>query len=128
MLKWLAIGFGVFIIVTRGLGILFPAKMKNVWTSFASNQTALRVTGVVMLILALLLLIAVGRDTAGVRGVMWLLAIACFAGGLLLAVLPKQYGVMVAWLMKLSDHTIRVLSGIGLIIGILILILGVAYY
>jgi uncharacterized protein YjeT (DUF2065 family) len=128
MLKWLAIGMGVFIIVTRGPSVLFPGTMKHVWTSFASKHKALRATGVVSLILSLLILIAVGRDITGVRVVMWILAIVLLAGGLMLAVLPRQYGAMVTWFMKLSDQTIRVLSGIGVIIGIIILILGAAYY
>lgn len=128
MLKWLAIVLGVLIILTRGVGIFSPAKMKSLVDKLTSKERFMRGWGIVALILSLLIFIALGGNTSGAKIVMWILAILSLIGGLLLAFLPPQYRAVANWLMKLPDEAIRVLSAFGVAVGLLVLILGLFYY
>ena len=128
MLKWLAIILGVLIIVTRGMGVFSPAKMRSLVDRLTSKEQFMRGWGIVALILSLLIFVALGGNTSGAKIVMWILAILSLIGGLLLAFLPSQYRAVANWFMKLPDEAIRVLSALGVAVGLLILILGLFYF
>jgi uncharacterized protein YjeT (DUF2065 family) len=128
MLKWLAIILGLVIIISRGYGVFFPDKMKMLVAKLTSKDRIMRVWGIIVLILSLLIFLALGVNTSGAKIVMWIIAILALIGGLLLAFVPKQYGVLANWFMKLPDEVIRILSAVGVALGLLILILGLFFY
>ena len=128
MLKPLTILLALLIIVLRGSGVFFPAKIRVFAERLAASNAALRGTGVFLLGVAVLIYLALGGNAAGARVIIAVFGLLCFFGGILLILLPAQYGMMINWFLKFSDGTISALSSIGLAFGILLLILGIFYY
>jgi uncharacterized protein YjeT (DUF2065 family) len=128
MLKVLTIIIGLLVIITRGLGVLSLAKMKSFVAVITSSASRIRVLGVFVLILGVLIFIALGRDWTGARLLMGLLGILWLVASVVLIVLPEKYRALVDWFMKLPDLTLRILFGFGVAFGVLLLILGIAYY
>jgi len=128
MLKSLTIAIGLLIIVTRGFAFIFPGNAKALVTRLTPQTSLIRAIGFAILVLALLIFLALGGNTAGLRYVMWILAILFFISGLFLVLLPAQYGALMNWFSKLPDQAVRFLGGIGVLFGIFILILGLAFY
>lgn len=128
MLKSLTIGIGLLIIITRGFAFIFPSNAKALVSRLTPRTSLIRTIGFFVLVLALLIFLALGGNTAGLRYVMWILAILLFIGGLILVLLPTQYGTLMNWFAKLPDQAVRFLGGIGTLFGIFILILGLAFF
>jgi len=128
MLKPLTIFLALFIIILRGSGVFFPAKIRILAERLAASKASLRGTGVFLLVVALLIYLVLGGNAAGARVIIAVFGLLCFFGGILLILLPAQYGMIINWFLTFSDGTIRALSSIGLAFGILLLILGIFYY
>ncbi len=128
MLKALAIIFGLFIIITRGLGVLDPARLKSVAIAFASNARALRWTGAILLIFSVSVFLALGNDLSGARVVMAIVGTIMSVGGIMLVLFPARYEAMVKWFVKIPDPLVRFLAALGVAMGFLILWLAFAYY
>lgn len=128
MLKTLTVIIGLLIIITRGLGMVSLAKMKSFVAVITSNAPRIRVMGICVFILGVLIFIALGRDWAGARLIMGILGILWLVAGVVLIVVPEKYRALVDWFMKLPDLTLRILFGFGVAFGVLLLILGIAYY
>ena len=128
MLKPLAIALGLLMIITRGLGVLFPGRLRDLVTKLASSKSSLRGFGVFALVVSLLIFVALKNDFSGARLVLGIIGIFSLVGGFLLLLFPARYAALVHRFMKLPDSTLRLLSGIGLAMGVLILYLGIARY
>ncbi len=128
MLKALAVIFGLFIIITRGLGVLNPARLKSVAIAFASNARALRWTGAILLVFSVSVFLALGNDLSGARVVMAIVGTVMSIRGILLVLFPARYEAMVKWFVNIPDPLVRFLSVFGVAIGFLILWLALAYY
>lgn len=128
MLKILAIFFGLLIIVSRGLIALSPGQFRKVAANFAGNKSILRGMGVFVLVLSILIYIALDNDISGARAMMAVFGVVSFLGGLWLLALPAQYTELLDMFLKFPDGAIRVIAGIGVVMGILIVALGIAYY
>lgn len=128
MLKPLTIFLALLIIILRGAGVFFPAKIRVLAERLAESKASLRGTGVFLFLVALLIYLALGGSAGEARVIIAVFGLLCFFGGILLILLPAQYGMMINWFLKFSDGTISALSSIGLAFGILLLILGIFYY
>ena len=128
MLKILAIFFGLLIIVSRGLIVLSPVQFRSIAKNLAGNNSVLRGMGVFVLVLSILIFIALDNDISGARAVMALFGAICFLGGLWLLTLPSQYAELVDLFLRFPDGAIRVMAGIGVVMGILIVAMGLTYY
>jgi uncharacterized protein YjeT (DUF2065 family) len=128
MLKILAILLGLLLIVTRGLIALFPVRFRDVAESISGNNSLLRVLGVFVLILSILIFIALDNDLSGARVIMAIIATISLLGALLILVFPAQYAALLTLFARLPDGAIRFLASIGIIVGVLVVVLGLAYY
>lgn len=128
MLKILAILLGLLLIVTRGLIALSPVRFRDVSESISGNNSLLRVLGVFVLIFSILIFIALDKDLSGPRVVMAIIATISLLGALLILVLPAQYAALLKLFARLPDDAIRLLASIGIIVGVLVVVLGLAYY
>ena len=129
MLKALAIGLGILIIITRGLGVISPGRMRDFLAQIGSGKPFnIRVLGVFLLVLSLLVYLALGGDLAGARLIMGIFGILFVVGGFALIFLPTRYGALIDWFMKLSDPTMRLLCAIGVVVGALIVLMALVCY
>ena len=128
MLKILAIFFGLLIIVSRGLIALSPVQFRNVAKNLAGNNSILRGMGVFVLVLSILIFIALDNDLSGARAMMAIFGAVSFLGGLWLLALPAQYAELLNVFLRFPDAAIRFLAVIGVVMGILIVAMGIAYY
>ena len=128
MLKILAIVIGLIAIITRGTGLVFPAMMKNLVQEIASRRPLIRGVGIVALCLSVLVFLALGNNWGGARLVMAILGILWLAAGFFLILLPAQYAQLLLWFTKRSDQTFRILSAVGVVVGIGIIAVGIACY
>jgi uncharacterized protein YjeT (DUF2065 family) len=128
MLKILAISLGMFIIVVRGLIVLYPSRFRSAATSIADSKSFLRGMGVFALALAILIFLALDYDVSGARALMAVIGALCFLGAILLLALPREYADLLNLFLKFPDGAIRLLAGIGVGVGTLLLYIGIAYY
>lgn len=128
MLKILAIFLGLLLIVTRGLMALFPVRFRDVAENISGNNSLLRVLGVFVLILSILIFIALDSDLSGTRVIMAIIATISLLGALLILLLPAQYAALLKLFAGLPEVAIRLLASIGIIVGVLVVVLGLAYY
>jgi len=128
MLKPVTILLGIFIMITRGYGFLFPTKMKSIATELAHDSTLVRIVGSILFVLSLLIFAAVGGEIFGPRIVMLLVAISILSGAILMAFFPGKYKLLVDWFMALPESTVRMLYGIGFAFGLFLAIMAIYAY
>jgi uncharacterized protein YjeT (DUF2065 family) len=128
MLKALTILLGLFIIVSRGLILVAPTKGKALYIEWFSNPIITRGFGLFFLIFSILVFFAVKASKATLAPLMSVLGVVLLLAGIWLVLLPAQYSALVNFFMQIPDPILRILGGLGVLIGVLLVILGIKYY
>jgi hypothetical protein len=125
LLKFLIIFLGVLMAVTRGYGLFFPTKMKELVTKLVACPPLMRSLGIMMLVLAVLIFIALRPEALPLKAVMAFFGVSLSFGAFVLMFWSEKYAALVDWFMRLPYPTLRVLYGIGFALGLLLIVLGI---
>lgn len=125
LLKFLAIFLGILIAVTRGYGLFFPTKMKVLVTKLVARPPLMRSLGIMMLILAALVFLALWPEALPLKAVMLFFGVSLSIGAFVLLFWSEKYAALVNWFLRLPYRTHRILYGIGFALGLSLIMLGI---
>jgi len=121
--KVLLIVLGSIAVLTRGFGVLKPARARQVITGASGN--AVRMMALALLVYALFVFLFV-RSLAGAREVFLVVVAAlCVLGGIVYFFRPAMLAQVMKAVCRDSDALTRLWSALGVLIGIALIAWGV---
>lgn len=128
MLATLAIVAGIIIILARIPLVIWPEKAREYAGRFLANTQAVSAAGLVLVAIGVLIFYAGATERAPLEFVLWIVGALALIGGIVYVVapvLPKQ--IWDSLVIKGPRNMLRVLGGIGVLIGLFVFILGLTW-
>jgi hypothetical protein len=122
-LNVLALIIGIIAILARLPGIVWPDKAKEFGLKFLDSDTAVKTAGIVAFTLGLLIIFVFLKNKTWLEIVLFMLAVLWLPCGVLIFYRPDDYRELAKRIMGETLLRIRILSGIGCAIGLLLVLL-----
>jgi len=135
LLKVLTIVLGSVVVVMRGIGFVSPSAARKMMAGFIDRKLWLYVTGLVLAIFGATLFYAARcavwiDETQTIGKGIWGLILGAWVaiGGLMILIVPGAAIGMLKRFLAWSDSVVRILTLIGVLVGLAILWLGIWVY
>lgn len=125
VLNTLAIVLGILTVATRLPGVLWPKGFREHSMRLVESDLFVRVWAVVVLIIGLLIVAAVLKGQPWLEVVLLVLALLWLPFGTIMLWSPELYRKLATKVILSGELTLRLLCGLGVLIGFLLCFLGI---
>ena len=122
-LNVLALIIGIIALLVRIPGVVWPDKAKEIGLKFLDNDTAVKTAGIVAFTLGLLIIFVFLKNKSWLEIVLFMLAVIWLPAGVLIFYRPDDYRELARKILGDTLLRVRILSGIGCAIGLLLVLL-----
>jgi len=122
-LNVLALIIGIIALLVRIPGVVWPDKAKEIGLKFLDNDTAVKTAGIVAFTLGLLIIFVFLKNKTWLEIVLFMLAVIWLPAGVLIFYRPDDYRELARKILGDTLLRVRILSGIGCAIGLLLVLL-----
>jgi len=122
-LNVLALIIGIIALLVRIPGVVWPDKAKEIGLKFLDNDTAVKTAGIVAFTLGLLIIFVFLKNKTWLEIVLFMLAVTWLPAGVLIFYRPDDYRELARKILGDTLLRVRILSGIGCAIGLLLVLL-----
>ena len=119
-----AIVLGIFALLTRLPGVIWPEKMREIVIKFLDSKLAIRIAGLIAFHLALLIFFLLLKDKSLLEIVVIIIALIWLPAGLGIFFAPQTYKDLALKVMGESISRVSILSFVGCTVGLLLILLG----